>query len=75
MIAGFTGLFPPPQVPNKERTAVAWSPDQRHVKQNLYANAQMFCTWAFYSKDIDDLNVYNISTYDIVVRLNVMLSG
>ena len=30
------------------------------------------CTWPFYSKDIDDLNVYNISTCNIVVRLNVI---
>ncbi|MBC7537075.1 MAG: hypothetical protein H7258_15400 [Ferruginibacter sp.] len=30
------------------------------------------CTWPFYSRDIDDLNVYNISTCNIVVRLNVI---
>ena len=42
------------------------------VELRLEGGNYAVCTWPFSSNNMDDLNVYNISTCNIVVRLNVI---
>lgn len=42
------------------------------VELRLGGGNYAICTWPFSSNDINDSNVYNISTCNIVVRLNVI---
>ena len=44
------------------------------IELRLEGGNYAVCTWPFYSTDIDDLNVYNISTCNIAVGLNVINS-